>query len=156
MRIGALAVAGVAALILTGCSTDEDFLRPYHYLWGYEHEPKTGEAATAEAAAAPDTVTSDAPSPQADNNPAATPAPSPPPDMSEMRVPEDSPSPDTASLSLPASTAQDENAGTEYCRGVAEQRSADARLNGYDEDERDAVYAGTYRDCKAWRARHQR
>ena len=40
------------------------------------------------------------------------------------------------------------------CASVAEQRSADADANGYDDETQDVVYSGTYADCVEWSRQH--
>lgn len=42
-----------------------------------------------------------------------------------------------------------------HCQGVARQRAADARANGYSLDMEKTIYDGTYKDCVAWDASHR-
>lgn len=42
----------------------------------------------------------------------------------------------------------------DHCRQVAYARAADARANGFDDDMRDEIYAGTYQNCVSWARAH--
>ncbi|HTW33580.1 MAG TPA: hypothetical protein VMD53_03100 [Rhizomicrobium sp.] len=41
-----------------------------------------------------------------------------------------------------------------HCAAVARERTADAKVNGYDDDLSEIVYSGTYADCAAWDKKH--
>lgn len=53
------------------------------------------------------------------------------------------------------SAAPVQQAEDPHCRKVAYARAADARANGFDDDTREAIYSGTYRDCLKWNRTHQ-
>ena len=42
----------------------------------------------------------------------------------------------------------------DHCRQVAYARAADAKANGFDDDMRDEIYAGTYQNCVTWARAH--
>jgi len=41
-----------------------------------------------------------------------------------------------------------------HCQAIAQERAADAKANGYDEELREIVYSGTYAECAAWDKQH--
>jgi hypothetical protein len=40
------------------------------------------------------------------------------------------------------------------CKAVADQRSRDSAVNGYDDDMQKQIFDGTYQTCMSWAAQH--
>ena len=51
-------------------------------------------------------------------------------------------------------TAKAADPNDSYCRGIANQRADDAKVNRFGADIQNLIYRGTYKDCVAWLSQH--
>ena len=57
---------------------------------------------------------------------------------------------DTTAAPAPTAMAAAPESGDAHCQRVAYARAADAKANGFDDDMREQIYAGTYANCANW------